>query len=623
MTAKEYPSFTLPTLRSGVEEPSDSHASRQAAASIVNDWASQFNALLLHNDRPDVSALFHPEGWLRDSLTMTWDLRTLHGRASITQHFKDNNAKVHLRNIEPRKVGSGQAYAPEVVRAAPDVEWVQSMFTFETSTGTGKGLVRLVQGDNGGWQIYIMSLIFQEFDTFPERTWANRPHGGDNSSREGPAGAAWKEFREKQQQFLNENPTTLIVGAGQAGLDLAARLNQLGVSNLVVDRNPRVGDNWRQRYKTLVLHDPVHICHMPYLEFPPTWPLFTPKDKLADWFESYAKLMDLNVWTGTTVRSARFNEDTGSWTVHLRLPDNSTRVLKPTYFVLATGHSGEPLMPRFEGMDTFGGTVYHTSQHQDAADFGDLSGKKVVVVGTGNSGHDIAQDYQQKGADVTMVQRGATVVVSVEKGVMPTFKGLYDDNSPPIEDADIYLFSFPWKVKFALDGIHTSAWRKEAAGLLDGLSAAGFALRYGTGSEGLYKQYITVGGGYYLDIGCSQLIAEGKIKVKRDEGGVKAFDRSGIVLMGGEKVQADIVVLATGFDNMRTTARKLVGDRVADRLKDVWGLDEEGEMNAMWRHSGHPKFFYMGGNFLLCRFYSRLLAMQIKAIEEGLYVPNR
>lgn len=325
---------------------------------------------------------------------------------------------------------------------------------------------------------------------------------------------------------------------------------------------------------------------MPYLEFPPNWPLFTPKDKLADWFESYAKLMELNVWTSTSVRGARFNEDTGRWTVQLRLADGTTRVLKPTYFVLATGHSGEPHMPRFEGMDTFGGTVYHTSLHHDAADFGDLVGKKVAVVGTGNSGHDIAQDYQQKGADVTMIQRGATVVVSVDKGVMPTFKGLYDDRSPPLDDADIFQFSYPWSFKFALDGIHTSSWRKEATPLLDGLTSAGFALRFGSGSEGLYKQYITVGGGYYLDIGCSQLIADGKIKVKRDEGGVKSFDRDGVVLAGGEKVEADIVVLATGFDNMRTTARKLVGDKVADKLQDVWGLDEEGEMNAV--STSHP-----------------------------------
>lgn len=149
----------------------------------------------------------------------------------------------------------------------------------------------------------------------------------------------------------------------------------------MVDREARVGDNWRNRYKTLVLHDPVQICHMPYLNFPPSWPLFTPKDKLADWFEAYAGIMDLNVWTNTAVRLARYNEDTRSWTVHLRVADGSTQVLRPKHFVLATGHSGEPHMPWFEGQETFGGTLYHTSQHQDAALFGDLSGKKVVVVG--------------------------------------------------------------------------------------------------------------------------------------------------------------------------------------------------------------------------------------------------
>ena len=322
---------------------------------------------------------------------------------------------------------------------------------------------------------------------------------------------------------------------------------------------------------------------MPYLHFPPSWPLFTPKDKLADWFEAYAQLMELNIWMGTSVRSARFNEDARHWTVQLRQPDGSFRTLKPKYFVLATGHSGEPHYPRFEGMEMFGGTVYHTSQHQDAANFGDLTDKKVVVVGSGNSGHDIAQDYHDKGADVTMLQRGATVVVSVDKGVMPTHQGMYDDDGPPLEDADIFTFSYPWSVKFTLDSVHTSFWRKEESALLDGLTAAGFALHFGSGGEGLYKQYITQGGGYYLDIGCSKLIADGKIKVKRDEGGVKGFSRDSVIMASGEEIKADIVVLATGFDNMRTTARKLVGDKMADRLKDVWGLDEEGEMNAVSR----------------------------------------
>lgn len=220
MAPKEYPSFTLPTLRSGVQvSSSDPAASQQAAASIVNDFASQLNALLLDNDKPDLSTLFHPEAWLRDSLAMTWDLRTIQGRGAIAQHFKDHNAKVHLRNIEPRKVGSGEAFTPAIVRPAPSVEWVQSMFTFETNIGSGKGLVRLVEAENTGWQIYMISLILQEFADFPEQTYANRPHGGDNSSREGPVGGAWKEFREKQQQFLNENPTTLIVGAGELHLD--------------------------------------------------------------------------------------------------------------------------------------------------------------------------------------------------------------------------------------------------------------------------------------------------------------------------------------------------------------------------------------------------------------------
>jgi len=90
------------------------------------------------------------------------------------------------------------------------------------------------------------------------------------------------------------------------------------------------------------------------------------------------------------------------------------------------------------------------------------------------------------------------------------------------------------------------------------------------------------------------------------------------VLGDGRKLPADIIVLATGFDNMRTTARKVLGDKIADRANDVWDLDEEGEVNAMWRPCGHPRLWFMGGSLALCRIYSRFVALQIKAIEEGL-----
>ena len=165
---------------------------------------------------------------------------------------------------------------------------------------------------------------------------------------------------------------------------------------------------------------------MAYLPFPQNWPQFTPKDKLGDWFEAYASLMELNVWTRTSVVSAEYNDAAGDWTVIIARGDGSRRTLRPRHVVWCTGHSGEALVPSFQGQESFQGTVYHGSQHRDASET-DVRGKKVVVVGTGNSGHDIAQNFYENGADVTMLQRRGTYVLTADKGVFMLHHGLHED----------------------------------------------------------------------------------------------------------------------------------------------------------------------------------------------------
>jgi hypothetical protein len=116
---------------------------------------------------------------------------------------------------------------------------------------------------------------------------------------------------------------------------------------------------------------------------------------------------------------------------------------------------------------------------------------------------------------------------------------------------------------------------------MEGLQRAGFEIDHGIDGAGISRAYMTRGGGYYIDVGCSQLIADGKVKVKRSPEGISKFTERGLVLKDGTELESDIVVLATGYDNMRTTVRKTLGDKVADRLRDVWDLDEEGELNAV------------------------------------------
>jgi putative flavoprotein involved in K+ transport len=265
-------------------------------------------------------------------------------------------------------------------------------------------------------------------------------------------------------------------------------------------------------------------------------------------------------------------------------------------------------------MDDFRGTISHSSRHPGGPEF---AGKRAVVVGACNSGHDIAQDLYEHGADVTMVQRSSTYVMSSEHGIPTLFAGLYEEGGPPTEDADLLFAAFPYPLLRELHKPATQALAELDRETLDGLERAGFKTDMGYDGSGLLTKYLTRGGGYYIDVGCSRLIAEGKVKIKQGVE-IERFTETGLRFADGTTLDADVVVLATGYDDMRETARRLLGDEVADRCTPVWGLDEEGELRTIWRDSGHPGLWFMGGNLHLARFYSRYLALRLKARQEGL-----
>ncbi|KAH0286446.1 FAD/NAD(P)-binding domain-containing protein [Aureobasidium namibiae CBS 147.97] len=588
-------------------------SSQPSPREIAQSWLDRFTAVLSSGDASRLNAVLHEDSWWRDHVALSFDLRTLHGLPAITSFLSPILSSVNLRPLS--LAAEGQAYAPSIVKL-PDLEWIQSIFTFETSTGRGRGFLRLAQDETGVWKAHMLYTALDELKGHEETTGTRRSHGGQNSS----LGGNWFERRQRTYGFTESEPTALIIGAGQAGLNLAARLQALGVSTLIVDRQTRVGDNWRSRYRTLVTHDPVTYAHMSYLPFPSNWPLYTPKDKLGDWFEAYASLMELNIWLSSSVTSAKYSSSSKSWTVDITKADGSKRSLHPSQLILATGHSGEPRIPSFPGQDTFTGTIYHGSTHKDATPES-ANGKKVLVVGTGNSGHDIAQNYHEAGAAaVTMLQRSGTYVLQAEKGGHMLHAGTYDETGPPTEAADLYSQSLPLPVQFAFGRNLTASIAEAEKENLEGLRKAGFAVDFGLDGSGLFRKYMTKGGGYYIDVGCSSLITSGKIKLVRCEKGIAAFEPNGVRLADGTFVDADVVVLATGYDNMRTSCRKILGDEIADNVTDVWDLDDEGELNGMWRPSGHPGFWYMGGNLALCRIYSKFLALQIKAAEVGLGV---
>lgn len=579
-----------------------------SARTVAERWLADYGAALEQGDRAAVESLFLPAAWWRDLLAFTGDLRTFQGDKAIGEELAAT-----LTAARPAGFTLTAGKEPVEVQADANTRWVQAFFDFELAAGRGLGFVRLmpVGEDDEPWLAWTLLTTLDELAGRPESTGARRPKGvahGEQRDRQ-----TWLEHRDQEREFAHSEPEVVVVGSGQAGLSIAARLGALAVDTLIVERNPRVGDNWRNRYRSLVLHDPVWFDHLPYLPFPAQWPVFTPKDKLADWFEAYISALDLNVWTGTAFHGGEYDESAGRWTVTVQRPDGSERTLRPRHLVLATGMSGVPQTPEIPGAGEFGGTVCHSSRHTSGKDY---AGKRAIVVGCGNSGHDIAQDFHEQGADVTMVQRSSTYVMSSEKGIPVFFAGLYEEGGPPTEDADLMFAAFPFPLIGTLHEGLTTLLNELDADLLAGLERAGFNVDRGQNGAGLFMKYLTRGGGYYIDVGASQLIIDGKIKVKQGVE-LERFTPDGVVFSDGASLPADVVVLATGYQNMRESARALLGEEVADRCGPVWGLDEEGELRTIWRRSGQPGLWFMGGNLQQSRFYSKYLALQIKANLEA------
>ncbi|KAL3417794.1 hypothetical protein PVAG01_10804 [Phlyctema vagabunda] len=590
--------------------PTTTPAASTDAVAVAKQWVESFNKTITQPDLRGVSDVFLAESYWRDQLCLSWDFHTFAGPEKIASQLKQAEKGPRIKSI---------ALDPSSEYRSPHISasFIQAFVAVDTDVGRGSGLVRLAQ-DEKGWKAFTLFTYLQELKGHEELLGKKRPNGvehGEHISRKN-----WLDRRNAEENYEEgDEPTVLILGGGQGGLTAAARLKMLGVKSLIVDREEKIGDNWRTRYHQLVLHDPVWYDHLPYLPFPAHWPIFTPKDKLGDWFEAYAKLLELNFWTQTSVTKTSWDDATKKWTVTLERNKDGmteTRILHPKHVIQATGHSGEPNFPsHLKGLSTFKGQVTHSSKFPGAKP-SQGQNKRAIVVGCCNSGHDIAQDFYENGYSVTMIQRSSTYVISAETNLQQ-MSGLWCDGGPSTDEADTTFHSIPNAVLKRMNIAATEAARKTDERMLQGLAKAGFKTDKGPDESGLWMKYMYRGGGYYLDVGCSQLIVDGKIKVKQ---GVEISEilENGAKFEDGTFLEADEIVFATGYQNMRTQCRKIFGDEIADRVEDVWGFDKEGELRTMWRKTGHPGFWFMGGNLALCRFYSRFLALQIKALEEGI-----
>ncbi|MBZ9895395.1 MULTISPECIES: NAD(P)/FAD-dependent oxidoreductase [unclassified Mesorhizobium] len=580
----------------------------------LSDLLERFGAALAAGDVDKAVECFQEDCYWRDLVTFTWNIKTMEGRDQVRDMLESQLSKTKPSHFAIAR-GEDATEANGVIDG-----WI----SFETDVARGFGHIRLKDG-----KIWTLLTTMVELKGHEEPAGFARPMGAKHGS--GKNRPTWKEEREKEAAELGfkTQPYTVIIGGGQGGIALGARLRQLGVPTIIIEKNERAGDSWRKRYKSLCLHDPVWYDHLPYIDFPRNWPVFSPKDKIGDWLEMYTKVMELNYWSSTEAKSASYDEEKKEWTVVVHR-DGKDITLKPKQLVLATGMSGRPNLPKFKGMENFKGDQHHSSKHPGPDQY---AGKKVVVIGSNNSAHDICAALWEAGVDVTMVQRSTTHIVRSDTLMDIGLGALYSEqavqNGMTTAKADLIFASLPYKILHEFQIPLYEKMKERDAAFYKGLEKAGFMLDWGDDGSGLFMKYLRRGSGYYIDIGASQLIIDGAIKLKSGVDVAEIKEHS-VLLSDGTELPADVIVYATGYGSMNGWAAELISKEVADKVGKCWGLGSnttkdpgpwEGEQRNMWKPTQQEALWFHGGNLHQSRHYSQFLSLQLKARQEGIATP--
>ena len=585
------------------------------ARATVQSWLDRLDRALTAGDAQAAAQLFADDSYWRDLIAFTWNIRTSEGPAQIADMLA---ATLPTTQPSDWTITEDPAAADGVTEA-----WLE----FRTAVGRGRAHLRL-RGDGDDARGWTLLTTLYELTGFEEPRGTARPKGAEHGAQR--QRQTWSDRREQEAKELGygTQPYVLVVGGGQGGIALGARLRQLGVPTIIVDKRPRPGDQWRSRYKSLCLHDPVWYDHLPYLKFPDNWPVFAPKDKIADWLESYTKIMELNYWSNTEAKSARYDEATGEWTVTVER-DGQPVVIKPKQLVLATGMAGKPNLPDFPGMDVFAGDQHHSSAHPGPDAY---AGKKCVVIGSNNSAFDICGALWENGADVTMVQRSSTHIVKSDSLMDIGLSALYSEEAVAsgvtTEKADLIFASLPYRIMHEFQIPAYEAMAERDKDFYDRLAKSGFDHDWGDDGSGLFMKYLRRGSGYYIDVGAADLVANGDVHLAK--GQVDHLTEKSVVLADGTELEADLVVYATGYGSMNGWVADLISPEAGDQVGKVWGLGSdttkdpgpwEGEQRNMWKPTNVEALWLHGGNLHQSRHYSLYLALQLKARAEGIPTP--
>ena len=585
----------------------------QAAEQVrrsAEDWLAAFETALVSRDVARIGALFHQDCHWHDILAFTWHLTPVEGMDNVATRLAAEQARTaaHGFHLPP-----GRKPPRRVKRLG--IDSVEAIFEFKTADGRGAGIIRLspAQDACGAMKAWLLSTTLEALEGHEEKIGANRPTGAAYSRNFG--GDNWADVRRKASAYEDREPTVLVIGGAQAGLSIAARLNQLGVDTLVVEKWPRIGDSWRKRYHSLALHNSIHLNHLPYMEFPPTWPKYIPKDMLGNWFEFYADAMEINCLTDTEFVGGTWDEMAKCWTARLKRSDGTERVLRPRHLVFANGVSSYPMIPDLPGLEDFKGEVIHSEGFDSGASW---KGRNALILGTGSSANDIALDLHNHGVNTTLIQRGSTTVVSIDPSAKLN-EAIWDEGGP-LDDCDLIVSS-------ATPPLIIKAYRSVTKRMLEldkemiaGLKRIGFKHDIGEDETGHQMKYFRRGGGYNLDAGSSALMIKGELGLLQYDR-IERFTVDGALLKDGSTVPADLIVLATGYYPQTELVRRALGEEMAERIGPIWGIGANGELNNMFKRTPQEGLWFIAGGLAQCRINSKYLAVQIKAMELGKLAP--
>jgi cation diffusion facilitator CzcD-associated flavoprotein CzcO len=571
-------------------------------------WLSGLEAALADETADGIAALFLEDCHWRDIAAFTWDVFQTSGIDSVGTELLLRSAQVGPTDfaLDPARPAPG----PGTLGTKAIVE---VFFIFRTKHGAGRGLAYLSPDDTApqGVRCLVLSTVLTELAGVARKYDGGRDPGHGYAPR--TPGQTWTEFRAERLDYADRDPDVLVVGGGQAGVCVAAQLDDLGVDALVVDRHERAGDSWRKRYATLALHTPTDMSDFPFIPFPKTFPKYLSKDKYADWIESYVRLMDLNYWTETEFLGAEYDPRRQRWTARVRRA-GELRTLHSAHVVMAVGGAGgRANLPALPGLDSFEGKIVHSSRFTSAAEH---AGSRAVVVGVGTSGHDIALDLYHHGADVTMIQRGPISVVDVDSANVvfaDYFSGM------PQDEADQRAYA-KYPLQRGLFRAYTDWTQQQNASLLQALERAGMRLDLGEDGTGWPMKFIRYAGGYYLNVGASDVIADGGIGLLSYDD-FETFTPTGLRRTDGTEVPLDVVVMATGYENLASEVRALFGTEVADRVGRVGGLDLDGERLNFCKPTAQEHLWFIYGGIIEGRRSACWMALMIKAQLAG-FVPS-